>query len=157
MLADELSLLLEGARVTAQCTVRDGLGDRLIRMGEAMIAAHDRYRIATPMAAEFGLPQWSLGASMSPVSLIEPVACRHGICCNCQHSGVLSFGSARRTYFKFWEQSIIDDRSCLRGAATCPTLSVFISPAGLKCWCRNSSRLASQAPARRACATRPSV
>jgi len=42
MLADELFLLLEGARVTAQSMGRDGLGDRLIRMGEAMIAAHDR-------------------------------------------------------------------------------------------------------------------
>jgi AcrR family transcriptional regulator len=40
MLADELFLLLEGARVTAQSIGRDGLGDRLIRMGEAMIAAH---------------------------------------------------------------------------------------------------------------------
>src|SRR6516225_943323 len=84
--------------------------------------------------------------------------------CNCQQSGVLSFGkvaakvAAREgTTSKFWEQSIIDDRSCPRGAATCPTLSVSISPAGLKCWCRNPSRLASQAPARRACATRPLV
>ena len=42
MLADELFLLLEGARVTAQSMGREGLGDRLIRMGEAMIAAHDR-------------------------------------------------------------------------------------------------------------------
>jgi AcrR family transcriptional regulator len=42
MLADELFLLLEGARVTAQTVGRDGLGDRLIRMGEAMIAAHTR-------------------------------------------------------------------------------------------------------------------
>jgi AcrR family transcriptional regulator len=41
MLADELFLLLEGARVTAQSIGRDGLDDRLIRMGEAMIAAHD--------------------------------------------------------------------------------------------------------------------
>jgi AcrR family transcriptional regulator len=41
MLADELFLLLEGARVTAQSIGRDGLGDRLIRMGEAMIAAHE--------------------------------------------------------------------------------------------------------------------
>jgi AcrR family transcriptional regulator len=40
MLADELFLLLEGARVTAQSIGREGLGDRLIRMGEAMIAAH---------------------------------------------------------------------------------------------------------------------
>jgi glycosyltransferase involved in cell wall biosynthesis len=42
MLADELFLLLEGVRVTAQSMGREGLGDRLIRMGEAMIAAHDR-------------------------------------------------------------------------------------------------------------------
>ncbi len=42
LLADELFLLLEGARVTAQSMGRDGLGDRLIRMGEAMIAAHGR-------------------------------------------------------------------------------------------------------------------
>jgi hypothetical protein len=41
MLADELFLLLEGARVTAQSIGREGLGDRLMRMGEAMIAAHD--------------------------------------------------------------------------------------------------------------------
>lgn len=40
MLADELYLLLEGARVTAQSVGRDGLGARLMRMGEAMIAAH---------------------------------------------------------------------------------------------------------------------
>ena len=33
----------------------------------------------------------------------------------------------------FWEQLIIDDRSYPRGAATCPTLSVSISLAGLKC------------------------
>jgi AcrR family transcriptional regulator len=42
MLADELFLLLEGARVTAQSIGRDGLGDRLITMGEAMIAAHEK-------------------------------------------------------------------------------------------------------------------
>ena len=42
MLADELFLLLEGARVTAQSIGRDGLGDRLVRMGEAMIAAHHK-------------------------------------------------------------------------------------------------------------------
>jgi hypothetical protein len=42
MLVDELFLLLEGARVTAQTIGREGLGDRLIRMGEAMIAAHDK-------------------------------------------------------------------------------------------------------------------
>jgi AcrR family transcriptional regulator len=40
MLADELYLLLEGARVTAQSVGSDGLGARLMRMGEAMIAAH---------------------------------------------------------------------------------------------------------------------
>ena len=40
MLADELHLLLEGARVTAQSVVSDDLGSRLVRMGEAMIAAH---------------------------------------------------------------------------------------------------------------------
>ena len=42
MLADELFLLLEGARVSAQSMGRHGLGDRLIRMGEAMIAVHDK-------------------------------------------------------------------------------------------------------------------
>ena len=40
MLAEELNLLLEGARVTAQSVGSEGLGPRLIRMGEAMIAAH---------------------------------------------------------------------------------------------------------------------
>ena len=40
MLADELYLLLEGARVTAQSVGADGLGARLVRMCEAMIAAH---------------------------------------------------------------------------------------------------------------------
>ena len=40
MLADELHLLLEGARVTAQSVGADGLGARLVRMGETMIAAH---------------------------------------------------------------------------------------------------------------------
>ena len=52
MLADKLSLLLEGARVTAQSMGRDGLGDRLIRMGEAMIAAHDSlaFRFAVVLA-----------------------------------------------------------------------------------------------------------
>src|SRR6266540_741409 len=39
-LADELHLLLEGARVTAQSVGANGLGARLVRMGEAMIAAH---------------------------------------------------------------------------------------------------------------------
>src|SRR5215203_2993866 len=40
MLADELHLLLEGARVSAQSVGADGLGARLIRMGEAVIASH---------------------------------------------------------------------------------------------------------------------
>ena len=40
MLADELHLLLEGARVTSQSVGSDGLDARLIRMGEAMITAH---------------------------------------------------------------------------------------------------------------------
>jgi AcrR family transcriptional regulator len=43
MLAAELHLLLEGARVTAQSVGSDGLGARLIRMGEAMIAAHSKH------------------------------------------------------------------------------------------------------------------
>ena len=40
MLADELHILLEGARVTAQSVGANGLGPKLVRMGEAMIAAH---------------------------------------------------------------------------------------------------------------------
>ena len=40
MLADELALLIEGARVTAQSVGPDGLDARLARMGEALIAAH---------------------------------------------------------------------------------------------------------------------
>lgn len=40
MLADELYLLLEGARVAVQSLGSDGLGARLIRMGEALIASH---------------------------------------------------------------------------------------------------------------------
>jgi AcrR family transcriptional regulator len=40
MLADEIHLLLEGARVTSQSVGANGLGARLTRMGEAMIAAH---------------------------------------------------------------------------------------------------------------------
>jgi hypothetical protein len=43
MLADELHLLLEGARVTAQSVGSNGLDARLIRMGEAMIAAHSKH------------------------------------------------------------------------------------------------------------------
>jgi AcrR family transcriptional regulator len=40
MLADELHLLLEGARVTAQSVGTEGLAARLLHMGKAMIAAH---------------------------------------------------------------------------------------------------------------------
>ena len=40
LLADELHLLLEGARVTAQSVGRDGLGERLMRMCDALITAH---------------------------------------------------------------------------------------------------------------------
>jgi AcrR family transcriptional regulator len=39
-LADELYMLLEGARVTAQSIGADGLGERLQRMGGAVIAMH---------------------------------------------------------------------------------------------------------------------
>ena len=42
LLADELFLLLEGVRVTAQSMGHAGLGDRLIRMGDAIIAAHQK-------------------------------------------------------------------------------------------------------------------
>ncbi len=42
LLGDELFLLLEGLHVTAQSMGHAGLGDRLIRMGEAMIAAHQK-------------------------------------------------------------------------------------------------------------------
>jgi len=42
MLADELHLLLEGARVSAQSVGADGLGPRLVRMGDAIMAAHAR-------------------------------------------------------------------------------------------------------------------
>jgi hypothetical protein len=44
MLADELHLLLEGARVTAQSVGTEGLATRLLRRGEAMIAAHKPHR-----------------------------------------------------------------------------------------------------------------
>jgi AcrR family transcriptional regulator len=40
MLADELHMMLEGARVTAQSVGTGGLDKRLVRMGEALIAAH---------------------------------------------------------------------------------------------------------------------
>jgi AcrR family transcriptional regulator len=42
LLADELNLLLEGARVTAQSVGSAGLDTRLLRMGEAVIAMHAR-------------------------------------------------------------------------------------------------------------------
>lgn len=47
LLADELYLLLEGARVTAQSVGREGLGGRLLRMSEAMIAAHQAREFET--------------------------------------------------------------------------------------------------------------
>jgi AcrR family transcriptional regulator len=40
MLADELLILLEGVRVTAQSVGTQGLAPKLLRMGGAMIAAH---------------------------------------------------------------------------------------------------------------------
>ena len=40
VLAEELHLMLEGARVTAQSVGRDGLSERVMRMSEALIAAH---------------------------------------------------------------------------------------------------------------------
>jgi len=48
MLADELQLLLEGARVTAQSVGTEGLRARLLRMGEALIAAHSRRNSSVP-------------------------------------------------------------------------------------------------------------
>lgn len=48
MLAEELFLLIEGARLTAQCMGREGLADRLMRMGEAMIKAHT---VASPQSS----------------------------------------------------------------------------------------------------------
>ncbi|MFZ3358375.1 MAG: helix-turn-helix domain-containing protein [Xanthobacteraceae bacterium] len=40
MLADEILILLEGARVTAQSVGTAGLSAKFLRMGEAMLAAH---------------------------------------------------------------------------------------------------------------------
>jgi len=63
MLADELFLLLEGARVTAQSVGPNGLGDRLVRMGEAMIKAHTNIERSTPSSTRgdaiiaFALPE----------------------------------------------------------------------------------------------------
>jgi AcrR family transcriptional regulator len=42
LLADELNLLLEGARVTAQSVGAADLDARLVRMGEAMIKLHEQ-------------------------------------------------------------------------------------------------------------------
>jgi AcrR family transcriptional regulator len=42
LLAEELFLLLEGARVTAQSMGSEGLDERLVRMGKRMIKAHTR-------------------------------------------------------------------------------------------------------------------
>jgi AcrR family transcriptional regulator len=50
ILADELYLLLEGARVTAQSVGTDGLGARLKRMSEALIAAHEGAPARDPFA-----------------------------------------------------------------------------------------------------------
>ena len=44
LLADELHLLLEGARVTAQSVGRDGLSERVMRMCDALITAHAEKR-----------------------------------------------------------------------------------------------------------------
>jgi AcrR family transcriptional regulator len=44
MLADELLILLEGVRVTAQSVGTQGLAAKLLRMGDAMIAAHATVR-----------------------------------------------------------------------------------------------------------------
>ena len=44
LLADELHLLLEGARVTAQSVGAEGLRERLVRIGEAMLERHRRGR-----------------------------------------------------------------------------------------------------------------
>jgi AcrR family transcriptional regulator len=41
MLANELFLMIEGARVTAQTIGRAGLAERLVAMGDALIAAHE--------------------------------------------------------------------------------------------------------------------
>jgi hypothetical protein len=40
MLADELFLLLEGARASVQSLGPQGPASRLVRMGEALIASH---------------------------------------------------------------------------------------------------------------------
>ena len=50
VLADELHLLLEGARVAAQSVGTEGLAERVLYMGKAMIAAHTR-EVGRPGAA----------------------------------------------------------------------------------------------------------
>jgi AcrR family transcriptional regulator len=42
LLADELNLMLEGARVTSQSVGPDGLRARVVRISEALIASHSR-------------------------------------------------------------------------------------------------------------------
>jgi hypothetical protein len=42
LLADELNLMLEGARVTAQSVGSDGLRARVVRISEALIASHSQ-------------------------------------------------------------------------------------------------------------------
>ena len=42
LLADELFLLIEGARVCCQSIGPEGPGARLVRMGEARISSHAR-------------------------------------------------------------------------------------------------------------------
>jgi hypothetical protein len=53
MLADELHLLLEGARITAQSIGTEGLAARLLNMGKAMIAAHSPRRRSGRAARQF--------------------------------------------------------------------------------------------------------
>lgn len=45
LLADELHLLLEGARVTAQSVGTEGLRERLVRIGEEMLERHRQRQI----------------------------------------------------------------------------------------------------------------
>jgi len=42
LLADELNLMLEGARVTSQSVGPDGLRERVVRISEALIASHSQ-------------------------------------------------------------------------------------------------------------------
>jgi hypothetical protein len=42
LLADELNLMLEGARVSAQSVGPEGLRARLVRISEALIASHSQ-------------------------------------------------------------------------------------------------------------------